>query len=168
MPMPRIFLPLLITLICAAPHAPKHPIVSKTVTKPLPVAASLSGFGVCLMLDKPTYAIPATQNSLSHLHATLTLFNHTETPLSLSIGGQLYNWQILDANGQVVWDYAKGRLFPHYRRIVTLQHSELSYTDDLPLQNQDGTPLAPGNYQLRATLPHILNASATVGFTITR
>lgn len=143
---------------------PAHP----TVSKPMPTPASTPGFGVSLTLDNVAYAVPVTQNSITHLHATLVLFNHTHAPLSLTIGGQLYNWEILDASGQVVWDYAKGRMFPHYLRRLTLQQGELTYADDIPLQSQDGVPLAPGSYVLRGTLPHILNASATVAFTITR
>lgn len=139
--------------------APGH---AQTVLTPPPA------FGLTLGLDKFTYAVPAAQNSITHIHATLIFFNHSNTPLQIAVGGQLYEWQILDAQGQVVWDYAKGRVFPHYLRLVTLRQSQLLYAFDVPLQVQSGAPLAPGVYTLRGSLPRGLNASASVGFTVPR
>lgn len=151
-----LFLTLLTTYAAAAPGPMQ--------TMP----ASPSAFTLTLGMDKVTYAVPAAQNSIRHIHATLTFFNHSDTPLQIGVGGQLYEWQILDAQGQIVWDYAKGRVFPHYLRLVTLRQSGLSYAFDVPLQTQVGVPLAPGQYTLRGSLPRGLSASASLGFTVTR
>ena len=73
--------------------------------------------------------------------------------------------QILDDGGQVVWDYSRGRMFPHYVRVRILTQSALTYASDIPLQTQAGVPLSPGRYTLRGVV-NATGASASVGFTV--
>ena len=104
--------------------------------------------GVRLKLDRVTY--PAGSG---HVHATLTLFNHSGAPLTFTETGRQYEWQVRDDAGNVVWDYARGRRFPHWARIRTVpEGGQAVYSYDVPLQRQDGTPLPPGRYTLRAAL----------------
>lgn len=136
--------------------------------KPAPIspksAAEQSGspIGVTLGIDKLTYTHADTK-----IHAVMTLFNHTQTPLVFMEHGRKFDWQILDAQGNVVWDYAKGRMFPHnvIRRSLTQGH--LDYAFDVPLTGQDGQPLPPGNYTLRGQLAISPPMGGEIGFTIT-
>jgi len=124
-------------------------------------------------MDKNTYAVAAAPAGgapapAPQIHATLTFFNHSQTPLRLSIGGGETQWQILDAQGQTVWDYSVGRAIPRYMRLVVLTNSQLHYAQDIPLQAQSGAPLAPGRYTLRGAIPGALGATASLDFTVTR
>ncbi len=124
-----------------------------------------ASFGVTLGTDQAVYAVPAG-GTPPVIHATLTLFNRSETPLTVHEHGQQYEWQILDAGGQVVWDYAEGRRFPMFIRLRTLGPGQLNYSCDIPLQTQDGTALAPGRYTLRGTVIAD-GATASLPFTVT-
>lgn len=121
-------------------------------------------YGLTMGLNQAVFTQPSTGTAT--LHATLTLFNRSTDPLHFTEQGRQYEWQILDSHGTVVWDYAKGRMFPMFMRARTLTNSELSYTYAIQLADQDGNPLPPGKYQLRGQLANNLNLSAEVGFTI--
>lgn len=128
--------------------------------------------GLVLGMDQSSYAIPAMpQAASSHgpmIHATLTFFNYSETTLRLFIGGAPTQWQILDAQGKILWDYSVGRATPHFIRVVPLANGRLHYAQDIPLRTQDGTPLAPGRYTLRGAIPGALAATASLDFSVTR
>ncbi len=133
-----------------------------------PVSATDGTVGLVLGMDKNTYVVAAAPAPPMQIHAVLTFFNHSHTPLHLSLRGASTEWQVLDAQGHVVWDYAVGRAIPHNIRLVTLTNSQLRYTQDIPLQTQDGASLAPGRYTLRGALLGAMGASASLDFTITR
>lgn len=143
----------------AVKHAPARPAVAPAV------ALENGAVGLTLSMDKNTYAVAPAR--AAQIHATLTFFNHSQTPLRLSIGGAATQWQILDAQGQTVWDYSVGRAIPHFIRIVVLTNSQLSYPQVIPLQTQSGAPLAPGRYTLRGAIPGASGATASLDFTVT-
>ncbi len=148
-------------------HPPLHPAVAPTVT------VEAGAVGLTMSMDKNTYAVAAGPAGAAsahapQIHATLTFFNHSQTPLRLYIRGSATQWQILDAHGQTVWDYSVGRAVPHNIRIVTLAGNQLRYAQDIPLQTQDGTPLAPGRYTLRGAILGASGAAASLDFTVTR
>lgn len=130
-----------------------------------PKTTPLPQFGVTLGMDRTAYPAP-TAGKPALLHATLTLFNHSSVPLKVTERGHQFDWQIVDARGQVVWDYARGKMFAHFVRLRTLSRGELSFPVDIPLQNQDGTPLPAGEYILRGSLT-TNGASASAGFSVT-
>jgi len=128
------------------------------------VPQAAKGFGVTLAIDKMSYSagkIPLT------LHAVMTLFNNTGTPLVFSERGRSVEWQVLDSHRNVVWDYSIGRSFPMFIIRRTLTSGKLDYPCDIPLTMQDGTPLPPGNYALKGQLTGVL-CSAEVGFTVVK
>jgi len=148
-------------------HTPAHPAVAPTT------AVEDGAVGVVMGMDKNTYAVAAAQSPPAsvptpQIHAMLTFFNHSQTPLRLYIHGSATQWQILDAQGRTVWDYSVGRAIPHNIRIVTLTNNQLHYTQDIPLQTQDGAPLASGRYTLRGAIPGASGAAASLDFTVTR
>lgn len=164
----------------AAPTRPAKP-VKHLPPRPAAVPASPAApvdegaVGLVMDMDKNAYAVPAapigTRAASAHapqIHATLTFFNHSQTPLRLAIGGAPTQWLILDDRGQTVWDYSVGRAIPHNIRMVTLTASQLVYAQDIPLQTQDGAPLAPGRYTLRGAIPGAQGATASLDFTVTR
>lgn len=122
--------------------------------------APIQQFGVTLGIDQSSYATPGV------IHATLMLFNQSGTPIMVHEHGQQYEWQIVDAQGQVVWDYAAGRRFPMFIRLRSLGPTPLSYSCNIPLQAQDGTALTPGRYTLRGTVT-ANGATASLPFTVT-
>jgi hypothetical protein len=126
--------------------------------------ANAPQFGVTLGIDQSTYVVSGSGKPMV-IHATLTLFNRSSTPMTIHERGQQYEWQILDPQGQVVWDYAKGRMFPMYMRLRTLRQGQIDYTCDVPLHTQTGALLTPGNYTLRGTVT-ATGASASLPFTI--
>ncbi len=137
----------------------------RAASAPLP-AADAPGVGVTLSLDRATYVVPAGAKTAPVMRALLTLFNHTATPLKMEDRGKAYDFEIDDAQGRVLWDWAKGKLFPHYVRLRILTQGELTYTQAIPLQSQDGLPLPPGRYVLRGTLFTGPGASASLPFTV--
>lgn len=126
--------------------------------------AAAPQFGVTVGMDRSDYPAPAGGKP-ALLHASLTLFNHSSAPLKVTERGHQFDWQIVDSQGQVVWDYARGRMFAHFIRMRVLSRGELSYPIDIPLQRQDGTPLPAGRYTLRGALTTSA-ASASLGFSI--
>jgi len=150
-----------------AKHTPAPPAVAPAVT------VENGAVGLTMSMDKNRYAVAAAPAGggpahAPQIHATLTFFNHSQTPLRLYIRGDATQWKILDAQGQTVWDYSVGRAIAHNIRIVTLAGSQLHYAQDIPLQTQDGAPLAPGRYTLRGALPGAMGAAASLDFTVTR
>ena len=146
--------------VLAGTHKGKHKAMK-------PVAKTVMGgphYGLTMGLDQAVFTQSSTGTAT--LHATLTLFNHSTEPLHFTEQGRMYEWQVIDAQGTVVWDYAKGRMFPMFMRARTLTNSEMSYTYAIPLADQEGNPLPPGKYQLRGQLANNLTLSAAVGFTI--
>lgn len=148
-------------------HTPMRPVVAPTVTK------ENGAVGLTLSMDKNTYAAAAAPAGgapapAPQIHATLTFFNHSQAPLRLYISGAATQWQILDAQGQTVWDYSVGRLVAHNIHLVVLTNSQLSYPQVIPLQTQNGAPLAPGRYTLRGAIPGASGATASLDFTVTR
>lgn len=121
-------------------------------------------FGVAVGMDRADYPAPSGGKPAT-LHASLTLFNRTSAPLKVTVRGHQFDWQIVNAQGQVVWDYARGKMFAHFISIRTLSGGELNYPIDIPLQSQDGTPLPAGRYTLRGSLT-TNQASAALGFSI--
>ncbi len=160
--------------VLAAPGRASKPVKSTPAhPRVAPAAPSENGsFGVTLSMAENTYAVPAALSAPSPhgpmIHASLTFFNHSRNPLRLYIGGAPTLWQILDAQGKTVWDYSVGRVIPHFIRVVNLQNGQLCYTQDIPLQTQGGTPLAPGRYTLRGAIPGAFGATASLDFTVTR
>ncbi len=148
-------------------HPPAHPAFAPTVT------VENGAVGLIMGMDKNSYAAAAApaQSASAHapqIHATLTFYNHSQIPLRLFIHGAAAQWQILDAQGKLVWDYSVGRAIPHNIRIVNLANNQLHYAQDIPLQTQAGNPLAPGHYTLRGAIPDAMGAAASLGFTVTR
>ena len=133
----------------------------QNVTTPTPAA----NYGVMLGIDHASYP---TSKAATTLHARLTLFNDTGTPLTFMEHGQRVSWQIIDAQGNVVWDYAKGRMFPHYvlRRSLGQMQTKMNYAQDIPLAAQDGSPLPAGRYTLHGRAIGA-NCAAEVEFTVT-
>lgn len=148
----------------AVKHPPAHPAVAPKIS------TEDGNIGLVMGMDKNSYVVAAPNLSthVPQIHAALTFFNHSQTPLRLYIGGAATQWQILDAQGQIVWDYSVGRAIPHNIRIVILTNSQLRYAQDIPLQTQQGSPLAPGRYTLRGAIPGALGATAMLDFTVTR
>ncbi len=136
---------LLFSAAAMAGSIKSHPLKPRPIRQNTVIAAPSSGFGVMLKIDQLSYSVkpPAT------LHATLTLFNDTGKPFDFLEHGQGVGWQILDAQGNVVWDYAKGRMFPHFVLRRSLAQGKLDYAQDIPLITQDGAPLTAGHYWLR-------------------
>ncbi|BDI29232.1 hypothetical protein CCAX7_12830 [Capsulimonas corticalis] len=132
------------------------------------VSGSGGSYGMILGIDQTAYPASAAAATKPYIHAVLSVFNHTGAPVTYTGGGQQYEWQVADASGNIVWDYAKGRMFPMFVMKRTLTETGLTYSYDVPLQNQDGTPLAPGRYTLRGRLPNTLDLAAEIGFTVTR
>lgn len=156
----------------ARPAKPAKPAPPRPAAVPAPAVAE-KAIGLVLDMDKSAYVVSAAPTragagTAPHIHATLTFFNHSHTPLRLYIGGAATQWQILDAQGKTVWDYSVGRIVPHYIRLVTLVDSQLSYPQDIPLQTQGGAPLAPGRYTLRGAIPGAQAATASLDFIVTR
>ncbi|MEO7715344.1 MAG: BsuPI-related putative proteinase inhibitor [Capsulimonas sp.] len=139
----------------------------KTATAQSHVTTSGS-YGMILGIDQTSYRMPASPVTKPHIHAVMSVFNHTGAPISFMAGGQQYEWQIVDASGNIVWDYAKGRMFPMFIIKRTLTEKGLSYSYDVPLQNQDGTALTPGRYTLRGRVTNKLNLAAEIGFAVTQ
>lgn len=173
------YLPTLITtlsalMLAAAPAQAAKPF-KKAPALPKATLGALSdagSVGLVLGLDKNTYAVPVAAFGVARghepqIHAVLTFFNRSQTPLQLYIHGSPTQWQILDDTGKIVWDYSVGRALPHNIRIVTLADNQLRYAQDIPLQTQNGAPLAPGRYTLRGAIPGALGASASLDFTVT-
>lgn len=142
----------------------------KPAAKPMAAskAQAAAGYGVMLAIDKFAYVYPTAQDESipTYIHATLTLFNHTSTPLTYTERGRQYEWQIVDAQGNVVWDYAKGRAFPLFILRRTLTHGQQDFAADIPLMTQNGGSLPPGNYTLRGELAVQPTMKAEVGFTV--
>jgi hypothetical protein len=128
------------------------------------VRANAPQVGVTLGIDQATYVVSA-HGKPTVIHATLTLFNRSSTPMIIHERGQQYGWQILDAQGQVVWDYARGRMFPMFMRLRTLRGGQIDYIYDVPLQTQDGAPITPGSYMLRGTVT-ATGASVSLPFSV--
>lgn len=126
-------------------------------------SSAASAFGVMLGIDRTSYVSAKTPTTL---HATMTLFNNTDTPLTFLEHGQRVTWQILDAQGNVVWDYAQGRMFSHLVMRRSLTQGKLDYAQDIPLTAQDGSALPAGAYTLRGRVIGARSA-AEVGFTVT-
>jgi hypothetical protein len=120
--------------------------------------------GVTLGIDQATYIVSRRGKPMV-IHATLTLFNRSSVPMTIHERGQQYGWQILDAQGRVVWDYARGRMFPMFMRLRTLRGGQIDYAYDVPLQTQAGAPLMPGAYTLRGTVTAI-GASVSLPFAV--
>ena len=139
-----------------------HPLKPRPLRQNVTAPASAASYGVMLGMDHASYPKAATA------HATLTLFNDTGTPLTFMEHGQRVSWQIVDAQGNVVWDYAKGRMFPHFvlRRSLGQMQTKMNYAQDIPLAAQDGAPLPAGRYWLRG---RVIGAqcAAEIGFTVT-
>lgn len=142
----------------------------KPAAKPMAAskAQAAAGYGVMLAIDKFTYVVRSSVNEIDAkpIHATLTLFNHTSTPLTYTERGRQYEWQIVDAQGNVVWDYAKGRAFPQFIMRRTLTQGQQDFAADIPLRTQSGGSLPPGNYTLRGELAVQPTMKAEVGFTV--
>ena len=124
-------------------------------------------YGMILGIDQTSYSVSA-QAAKPHIHAVLSVFNHTGGPIAFMAGGQQYEWQVVDASGNVVWDYMKGRMFPMFVMKRTLTDQGLTDSYDVPLQNQDGSPLAPGRYTLRGRLTNSLHLAAEIGFVVVK
>ena len=161
-------------LAAAAVLTVGHPITNKTpllaadtTAQSRVVTANGGSYGLILGVDQTSYKVSATAAVKPHIHAVMSVFNHTGAPISFMAGGQQYEWQIVDASGNIVWDYAKGRMFPMFVMKRTLTEKGLSYTYDVPLQTQDGTPLAAGQYTLCGRLTNKLNLAAEIGFAVT-
>lgn len=164
-----------LTLAVAAAPGRAAKVVKPAPARPktAPAATAEEGaIGLVLGMDKESYVAAAASSQtasapMPQIHATMTFFNHSQTPLRLYIHGAATEWQILDAQGKTVWNSSVGRLIPHNIRVVNLQNSRLRYAQDIPLQIQDGTPLAPGRYTLQGAIPGALGATASLEFNVT-
>jgi hypothetical protein len=146
----------------AARMKPVHkPAAANTVQAP-------AGYGVMLGINRVSYQVSQAQagSRAAQIHATLTLFNHTSTPLNYTEHGRQFEWQIVDAQGNIVWDYAKGRAFPHFVMRRMLTEGQQDFAADIPLTTQDGKPLPAGNYTLRGELATEPIMKAEVGFAV--
>lgn len=116
-----------------------------------------------LTLDRSRFASSADTS----LHPTLTLTNTGDTEIKYTEGGLRCDWQILNAQGTAVYDYAHGRMIPHFILIRRLApgKSEL-FTAQIPLKDNDGNALPAGRYTLRAKPSIGLSFSVDNTFTI--
>ncbi len=68
---------------------------------------------------------------------------------------QLYEMELRDPAGKVIWRYSDGKAFAQAVRELVVNPGELNFTQLVPLYNADAfprVPLAPGAYRLTATL----------------
>ncbi len=117
-----------------------------------------------LTLDRAHFSAAAGAS----LHPTVTLTNTGEVEISYTEGGLRCGWQILNAQGAVVYDYARGRMIPHFVLIRRLPPGKSEvFTAQIPLKDSEGNALAPGRYTLRAKpsvgLPFSVETAFTIG-----
>ena len=135
-------------------------------------AATRSGISFALKLDHDIYLEPG----IPQLDATLTLLCPTATPVSLTfVTGQQFDLEILDASGQQVGLWSKGRVFPDLVRTVTIK-GEQKWTASMALPVREGGDPLDAAYTLTGYLTTagaptdgggVVRAySATVGFIV--
>jgi len=121
-------------------------------------------FSTSLHLDKAAVAGPA-----GALHPVLTITNTSSSVLNYTRGGLGCIWQILDKSGTVVYDSSKGKLIPHFMMLRHLEPGQTdTYTGAIALKDNDGRPLTPGQYTLRAKPWTSLSITADMPFAISR
>ena len=94
-------------------------------------------------LDRDVY--PASSDA--QLHARLMIRNESADPVTLTFPtGQIYDLEIHDGDGNVVYHWAQGKVFPRMATNVEIQF-EKGYSITAPL-----THLQPGRYVVQAWL----------------
>ena len=102
---------------------------------------------VSLSLDRAVYPGPSAWFDTSTLSARFSIRNVTSDPLALTFPtGQIYDLEIRDDRGNVVFLWSKDRVFPQIVTTVQLQ-DEKDYIITAPTNN-----LAPGKYVAQAWL----------------
>jgi Intracellular proteinase inhibitor len=105
-----------------------------------------------LGIDRAVYPAAADPSSPSHMSAVLTFRSRVSPPVVLEwFSYQRYDVVITDGTGAEVYRWADGRAFPMIASNQPVD-GRVDWEVDVPLAGEDGTPLPPGPYVVRAYL----------------
>lgn len=83
----------------------------------------------------------------------ITLRNNTNTPVQLTLpSSQLYELELADAQGTVVYRHSRDKIFPPWLMDVVFPPGETNYFEQVPLYSEPNQPFPPGRYRLTATI----------------
>jgi hypothetical protein len=92
-------------------------------------------------------AAVSTAGSPPTLITRLTLRNSQPGPISLTFNsGQLYDLELRNEAGDVVFRWSNGRLFSQIVQTIAFQPGETNYVIETALADRTGKPLPAGKY----------------------
>lgn len=101
------------------------------------------------------------------LRASFEVENISGSPILLTFpSSQSYDFLIRNSESRVVWRWSAERVFAMMIVEKTLHHEPLRFEEEIPLVDQDGRPLPPGEYALEVRLTADLAVENRLSFEI--
>jgi hypothetical protein len=142
---------------------------------PVPIRVP-AGSGVMLKSDHPVYRLcPVCDSIPPPVCMCLVVFNTTCVPVTYNFtSGQLFDFEIRDAAGNLVWRWSDGRAFPTVMQSITLNACSMNPVDRVFIPGyaewrpilRSGDLAPPGLYTLKGWLTADKTMEATITFEI--